>query len=92
MDQLMQHFLGDVTLDFRQPYKISGVERSLLSIPGVIGVEGWGGATGDIWDGNDNVVTWLSTVAPPQNTQLLDPDFVAGRWLLPGEKKNHGGV
>lgn len=87
MGRLMQHFMGDVSLDFRQPYKISKIERSLLKIPGVVGVEGWGSATGDILDRNDDVVTRLSIVAPPQDTQLLDPDFVAGRWLLPDEKK-----
>jgi putative ABC transport system permease protein len=86
MDQLMQHFMGDVTVNFRLPYKVGKVERTLLEIPGVKGVEGWGGAAGEIWDENDHVVTNLTISAPPQDTQLLHPEFVAGRWLLPGEK------
>ena len=86
MDQLMQHFMGDVTVNFRLPYKVGKVERALLEIPGVKGVEGWGGAAGEIWDENDNVVTNLTISAPPQNTQLLRPEFVAGRWLLPNEE------
>ena len=87
MDQLMQHFLGDVTVSFRQPYKVSKVERTLLEIPGINGVEGWGGAAGEIWDENENVITGLIISAPPQDTQLLTPEFVAGRWLLPGEER-----
>ncbi len=87
MDQLMQHFMGDVTVDFSQPYNVAKVERTLLGIPGVKAVEGWSGAAGEIWDANDNLVTKLSISAPPQNTLLLHPDFLAGRWLLPGEKK-----
>ena len=87
MDQLMQHFLGDVTISFTQPYNTSKVERDLLALPGVAGVEGWGGASGEILDENGDLVTDLTIVAPPQDTQLLDPDLVAGRWLLPGEKK-----
>jgi putative ABC transport system permease protein len=87
MDQLMQHFLGDVTISFTQPYNISKVDRDLLAVPGVAGVEGWGGASGEILDENGDLVTDLTIVAPPQDTQLLDPDLVAGRWLLPGEKK-----
>ena len=87
MDQLMQHFLGDVTINFNQPYNKSKVERDLLAVPGVAGVEGWGGASGEILDQNGDLVTSLIIVAPPQDTQLLDPDIVAGRWLLPGEKK-----
>jgi putative ABC transport system permease protein len=86
MDQLMQHFMGDVTINFSQPYRVGKVQQNLLEIPGIKGVEGWGGAAGEIRDANDNVVTKLSISAPPQNTQLLHPEFVAGRWLLPGEK------
>ena len=87
MDQLMQHFMGDVTINFTQPKNTSKVERDLLAVPGVAGVEGWGGASGEILDENGDLVTSLSIVAPPQDTQLLDPDIVAGRWLMPGEKK-----
>jgi putative ABC transport system permease protein len=29
----------------------------------------------------------MSIIAPPADTALLDPDMVAGRWLLPGEEK-----
>src|SRR5215207_3688008 len=87
MAQLMQHFLGDVTVTFTQPYRVSKIEQKLLTIPGVKGVEGWGGALGEIWDENDHVVTHLSISAPPQDTQLLTPEFVAGRWLLPNEER-----
>ena len=85
VEQLMQHFMGDVTVTFRQPYRVDKVERFLLTAPGVEGVEGWGSAAGEIRDKNDALVTPVSIMAPPQNTQLLHPDFVAGRWLLPGE-------
>jgi len=87
VDQLMQHFLGDVTVDFRHPYSVAKVEQTLMEIPGVTGVEGWSGASGEIWDVNDNVVANLRISAPPQDTQLLHPEFVAGRWLLPGERE-----
>jgi len=87
MEQLMQHFLGDVTVFFGQPYLTSKVERDLLVVPGVAGVEGWGGAGGEIMDGEGNLVAGLSIIAPPEDTELLDPEIVAGRWLTPGEKK-----
>jgi putative ABC transport system permease protein len=87
MDQLMQHFMGDVTINFTQPYKVSKVERDLMVIPGILGVEGWGAASGDILDQTDESITGLTLVAPPQGSQLVDPDIIAGRWLLPGEKK-----
>jgi putative ABC transport system permease protein len=87
MDQIMEHFLGDVTVNFSQPYNITKVERDLMDVPGVAGVEGWGGAGGEIQDENGDLVANIIIIAPPLDTQLLDPDIVAGRWLMPGEKK-----
>ncbi len=87
MNQIMMHFMGDVTVTFRQPYKVSKIKSDILSIPGVQAVEAWGGTSADIWDENDEVVKNLSIAAPPQDTKLLSPEFVAGRWLVPGETK-----
>jgi putative ABC transport system permease protein len=84
--QSMQHFMGDVRVEFSRPYRVEKIRQTLLGIPGVTAVEGWGGASGEIWDANDNVVSNLNISAPPQDTRLLRPDFVAGRWLRPGEK------
>ena len=86
VNQLMQHFMGDVTVDFRRPYPVAKIQQELMQIPGVTGVEGWGGAGAEILDADDNLVANLSVSAPPQDTHLLHPDFVAGRWLLPGEE------
>ena len=49
MGDLMQNFKGDVIINFYQPYSIGKVERELLAVPGVVNVEGWGGAGGEIW-------------------------------------------
>jgi len=49
-----------------------------------VAAERWGGASGEIWDARGDFVTEMLLLAPPQDTQLLHPQFVAGRWLLPG--------
>ncbi|MFN2236474.1 MAG: FtsX-like permease family protein [Anaerolineales bacterium] len=87
IDQLTMHFMGDVTISFSQSYPITRIEKIALSIPGVTNVEGWSGVGVEIWDEDDNVLDNMSVIAPPSNTTLLDPDIVAGRWLLPGEEK-----
>ena len=87
IDQLLQHFLGDVTVSTLRPYRVSEVQQTLLEIPGVKRVEGWSGAAGKVWDEDDKLVTDISIIAPPQDTQLLNLNLVAGRWLLPGEEK-----
>ncbi len=87
MENLLQHYMGDVTINFTQPYRVSQIEHTLHQIPGVEGVEGWGAASGEIWDENDRLVSKLSIIAPPQDTQLLNLKLVAGRWLRPGEDR-----
>jgi len=87
IDQLTMHFLGDVTLSFSEPYAITQVEKIAMSIPGVTHIEGWGGMGAEIWDEDDNVLENMSVIAPPPDTNLVEPDIVAGRWLLPGEEK-----
>jgi putative ABC transport system permease protein len=87
MDQLSMYFMGDVTLNFSQPYPITRIEKAALSIPGVVSVEGWGGAAAEIWDENDEVIENMFIIAPPYDTDLIDPDIIAGRWLLPGDEK-----
>lgn len=86
MSQLMQYFQGDVTVNFSQPYDVNRVTHDLMQVPGVQGVEAWGGAAAEIRDANGHTVSNLAIIAPPQDTRLLHPDFVAGRWLLPGEQ------
>jgi putative ABC transport system permease protein len=86
MDQLMQYFMGDITVTFSRPYRIDQVEEALVPLPGIDGLEAWGGAFGEIWDENDDVVANISIIAPPKDTILLNPDVVAGRWIRPGEK------
>jgi putative ABC transport system permease protein len=87
VDQLLQHFMGDVTVELRYPDRVSKVEQTLLQIPGIQRVEGWTAAGGEIWDAQDAVVSNLSIVAPPQDTQLLNLKLQAGRWLLPHEER-----
>jgi len=87
MDQLTQHFMGDVTISFSRPYPITRIEQIISPVPGVKNMEAWGGVSTEIWDADDNVLDNMQVIAPPTNTTLLEPDMVAGRWLEPGERK-----
>ncbi|HSR46707.1 MAG TPA: FtsX-like permease family protein [Anaerolineales bacterium] len=87
LEQLTRHFMGDVTLVFDRPHSITRVEQVVLPVDGVESLEGWGGASAEIIDADDNGIENLQVIAPPSNTQLLNPDMVAGRWLRPGERE-----
>ncbi|MBT3315850.1 MAG: FtsX-like permease family protein [Anaerolineae bacterium] len=88
MDQLMEHFMGDVTVTFQHPYRVSEVNQALFQIPETEAVEAWGGAMAELVDEQGEVLSNFSITAPPQDTQLLNSEFLAGRWLLPGEEKS----
>ena len=87
MDQISSLFMGDVTITFNQPYSVKRIEQIIKPLPGVTSLEGWSGAGGEIWDEDDNVLENLGIIAPPADSDLVDVDLVAGRWLEPGENK-----
>ncbi|MGB2965226.1 MAG: FtsX-like permease family protein [Anaerolineales bacterium] len=88
VSQLLQHFMGDVSLNFSQPYKVNRVDSLLKSsIPEIESVEGWSGAITEIWDEDDNRVTGLTISAPSEDSQIAIPDILEGRWLLPSDKE-----
>jgi len=87
MIHLTQHFMADITLDFEQPYRIAKVQDAVFQIPGVELIEAWSGASAEILDPHGDVVENLLIIAPPADSALLDPEMVAGRWLLPGDGK-----
>jgi putative ABC transport system permease protein len=87
MDQIGQHFKADITLSFSQPYPISRIKQVVESVPGVVAVEGWGAASVDILDPNDEVVSTVQVLAPPVDSTLVNPEMIVGRWLVPDERK-----
>lgn len=88
VSELLQHFMGDVSLNFSQPYKVNRVESMLISfIPEIESVEGWSGAITEIWDENDNRVSGLTISAPGEDSQIETPDILSGRWLLPSDRE-----
>lgn len=87
MDMLGQHFMADVTVSFKEPYRVAQVEKLVYQIPGVEYVEGWGGATGEIVNENDDLLSNLIIIAPPGDSTLLEADMLAGRWLEPTDEK-----
>lgn len=86
MDKLMQHFMGDVNVTFRQPYDVEKVKRNLADVPGIVRVEGWSGASGEVWDEQDHYITRINISAPPRDTALIQPDIISGRWLTPRDE------
>ncbi len=87
MDEMMQHFMADLTLSLERPYRTSSVEQAALQVPGIEHIEGWSGAGAEVLDRNGEVIEHLSITAAPASSALIDPEITVGRWLLPGDDK-----
>jgi putative ABC transport system permease protein len=87
IDQIGHYFIADVTMDFEQPYRIEKVKNTAMQVPGVEYVEGWTFASGEVLKPDGSVAENLSILAPPVESNLVQPDLIAGRWLQPGDEK-----
>jgi putative ABC transport system permease protein len=87
MDQLLQHFMADVTLSLDHPYRVERIVQAARQVAGVEQVEAWSGAAAEILDPQDNLLENLNIVAPPADTRLLKPEMLAGRWIRPGDQR-----
>jgi len=83
--QIGKYFRADVTLDFDKAYRLQEVEQAVKSVDGVIKVEGWQFASGELLDDNGNIVENLTLLAPPAESTLVQPILVAGRWMRPDD-------
>ena len=86
VDDIVQYFKYDITIDFNQPYRLGRLESLAKSVPGVEAVEGWGaaGAFRIRPDGSEGEDIYLQ--APPAGSTMVNPTLVQGRWLLPGDE------
>ena len=81
------YFLADVTLDFDTPYRLSEIEQFARQDPRVTHVEGWAFSGADIMYPDGSVADNVSILAPPAESDLVNPLMVAGRWIKFGDEK-----
>ncbi len=81
------YFKADVTVSFDRPYRLSEVQRDALRYPGVTAVEGWAFANAEVLFPDGTVADNMLILAPPVDSQLVEPTGLQGRWLLPGDEK-----
>jgi putative ABC transport system permease protein len=85
--QIGKYFRADVTLDFDKAYRLQEVEQVVKNVDGVIHVEGWQFANGELLDENGHIVENLTLLAPPAESTLVQPILVTGRWIQPEDAR-----
>ena len=84
--QTGKYFLADVTLNFDRPYRLDEISQVVTSIPHVQRVEGWSYASAEITDPAVQSASNITILAPPADSQLIEPVLLEGRWLQPGDR------
>jgi len=94
MEQATRYFGADVQLDFVDSYRVEKITNQALTVPGVERVEVWL-TTGADWlhppspegiKGGELPPSSIGIIAPPADSNLIDPTLLEGRWLLPGDQ------
>lgn len=75
------YFRADVTMDFDEAYRISEVTQYATQIDGVKHVEGWQFLAAELLYPDGTVAENINLLAPPANTELVNPILASGRWL-----------
>jgi len=83
--QVGKYFVADVSLDFDQPYRLKEIQQKAMEVKGVQEVQGWQFLSGDMLDGNGNMLESLNLFAPPAESKLVQPILLEGRWLQPDD-------
>lgn len=84
-DQIGSYFRADVTIDFDRPYRINEVEQVTSQIEGVTRVEGWQFISVELLYPDGTVADGINLLAPPADSDLVDPLMVSGRFIKPDD-------
>ncbi len=86
IDSISGYYMADINLSFNQNYRLDKVTPMAERIPGVQSVEGWLELPGTYIPDKESAGKQIWFVAPPSNSQLIDPIITSGRWLKPGDE------
>jgi putative ABC transport system permease protein len=86
LDTAIGYWNHEVSVDLRRPYLVDRVIGEAMAVPGVKAAEMWGQAGVERVrpDGSQSQRYFL--VAPPAETDQIEPILIDGRWLLPEDE------
>ena len=84
--QLSHYFLADLNISLSAPERVQKIEKLLYSNPDIQYVEAWNGALTSVINPDGSDGENISFIAAPNNTKLISPIMIKGRWLVPGDQ------
>ena len=86
VDDALTYFNFDIGVGFAHSHRIAKIEREAMCVPGVADAESWTGSTARRVRPDGHEGPNLDVIAPPADTNLIQPTVLQGRWLLPGDE------
>jgi putative ABC transport system permease protein len=86
IDRIGRYFLADITFSLADSARISEIETMIKSISGVSHVEGWAATAGVLENPDGTAGESINLLAPPSESDLVDPVVLEGRWIQPGDE------
>ena len=87
-EELFEYFNYDINMVFSKSHRVDRIEQESLAVEGITEVECWGYSIGRILrnprDENDSEQLFL--YGPNAQTQMIRPQVLQGRWLLPEDE------
>jgi putative ABC transport system permease protein len=85
IDRIGRYFLADITFSLSENGRISEIEEMIKELPGVSHVEGWAATAGVLQNPDGTAGESVNLLAPPSESNLVDPVVQEGRWIQPGD-------
>ncbi len=83
LDNILSLWQFDINVSFGQTYRINRIEQILAEVPDIEAFESWGGTGVRRLRDDDTESDNMFLTALPAETEMLQPDLLEGRWLLP---------
>lgn len=83
LDEAANYWQYDISLQLNRPARTEYLVQEALRVPGVAGAESWGFAGVRRVRPDATESDTLLAVAPPADTDFIQPTVLQGRWLLP---------
>jgi putative ABC transport system permease protein len=85
LDDFFLTYNHDIEVSMR-PARVVAIENAARQVPGVVGVESWGQASGPRVLADGSKTPAITMTGLPKQTRLFQPKIIAGRWLLPEDQ------
>lgn len=80
--QLSRYFLADLNLSLARPYRVDEIRQLLSAFPEIAKVEAWDQVQCFMVLPDGSIGENINLVAVPQDSHLIEPIILEGRWLL----------